>query len=179
MKTLIAILIILIALLPVVVMGQYYDGGGTVIPAAASKGMSCNTVTITESGTFTIDTLSILGQNETERKQTYLYEKGSTPRLTLEYYPPDYAAGSPIIISNPDSIQWYNNIDQFVYMWNDYEMVCYNDSTFLEHQHFMPEGENLCLVGWECLIERHYKDYWWHRKSTPKGFIEYLKSKQK
>ena len=56
----------------------------------------------------------------------------------------------------------------------EYRTECYNDSTLLKRQHFMPEGEIFCLVDYECLNEWHYKDLWAHKETTFEGFIKWL-----
>ena len=63
-------------------------------------------------------------------------------------------------------------LSDFVKLFKEYKQACYNDSTLLKHQHFMPEGENMCLMDWSCLYEHHYHDIWTHK--DPNNFLEFM-----
>jgi hypothetical protein len=76
-----------------------------------------------------------------------------------------------IIFTNKDYIN--AKIDKRIMeLWKEYQVECWNDSTLLKHQHYMPEGEKYCIVDYECLNTNHYKDYWVHK--DPNNLTDFM-----
>lgn len=64
----------------------------------------------------------------------------------------------------------YNTIDLITMYANE----CYNDSVLVRKHN--SHGE-MCIIDWECIIERHWSNVWVHTKPTFEGFIKWIESK--
>jgi len=120
--------------------------------------------------------LCSVGQNDTSvNNQYYNYFKGRN--IEFEYDKVNKYIFLDIELGELDN---NNLIKTLIDYWKEYKQACYNDSTLLKHQHFMPEGENMCLMDWSCLYEHHYHDIWTHKDSNNfLEFMEYLETKIK
>lgn len=70
-----------------------------------------------------------------------------------------------------DSTKWYNNIDQFVKLFEQYELKCYNDSIKYCRYHRIQDEQNF-LNSWT-----EFTCIWIHQIPTFSGFKDFLKSK--